>query len=56
VQGDPAEAMRLLVEIVGARGEPAEEARTSLLDLFEILGNDHPLVSEYRRKLASALF
>lgn len=56
VQGDPAEAMRILVEIVGGRGDLAEDARTSLLDLFEILGNDHPLVSEYRRKLASALF
>jgi putative thioredoxin len=56
VNGDAKEAMSLLVEIVAGRGELAEDARATLLDLFEVLGQSHPLVSEYRRKLASALF
>ncbi len=56
VNGDVADAMEILVDIVAGRGDLAEAARTSLLDLFELLGNDHALVSDYRRKLASALF
>lgn len=56
VDGDTAEAMQILVDIVAARDELADEARASLLDLFELLGQTHPLVTEYRRKLASALF
>jgi putative thioredoxin len=56
VNGNAADAMEILVEIVAGRGDAAEEARTSLLDMFELLGDDHALVSEYRRKLASALF
>ena len=28
----------------------------ALLQVFELLGNEHPLVSVYRRKLSSALF
>jgi len=27
-----------------------------MLDLFELLGPDHPLTAAYRRRLASALF
>ncbi|MFP5333172.1 MAG: tetratricopeptide repeat protein [Acidimicrobiia bacterium] len=56
VDGDTAEAMQLLVDLVAERGELAEEARAALVDLFELLGQNHPLVGEYRRKLASALF
>jgi putative thioredoxin len=32
------------------------EARSSMLTLFSVLGDDDPLVGEYRRKLANALF
>jgi putative thioredoxin len=54
--GRNAEALERLVEVVAARaGAPSEEARAAMLDLFELLG-DHPLVGEYRRRLASALF
>jgi putative thioredoxin len=28
----------------------------TLLQVFELLGNDHPLVSTYRRKLFAALY
>ena len=56
VNGDAADAMEILIDLVGERGEHAEEARVALLDLFEVLGNDHALVGSYRRRLASALF
>jgi putative thioredoxin len=56
VNGDTAEAMQILVDLVGERGETAEDARAALLDLFEVLGQDHPQVGTFRRKLASALF
>ena len=32
------------------------DAREAMLDAFAVLGNDDPLVAEYRRRLASALF
>ncbi|MCA1735301.1 MAG: tetratricopeptide repeat protein [Actinobacteria bacterium] len=28
----------------------------TMIDLFDLLGPDHPLTLEYRRRLASALF
>ncbi|MEX1004432.1 MAG: thioredoxin [Acidimicrobiia bacterium] len=56
VNGDAADAMEILVDLVSERGELAEEARVALLDLFEVLGHDHALVGTYRRRLASALF
>jgi putative thioredoxin len=32
------------------------EAREAMLDVFAVLGDDDPLVADYRRRLASALF
>jgi len=32
------------------------EARGSMLDVFDVLGDDDPLTREYRQKLATALF
>jgi putative thioredoxin len=32
------------------------DARQAMLDVFAVLGEDDPLVAEYRRKLANALF
>jgi len=31
-------------------------AREAMLDVFAVLGDDDPLVQEYRRRLANALF
>lgn len=56
VNGDTADAMQIFVDLVGERGDTAEDARAALLDLFEVLGQDHPQVGTFRRKLASALF
>lgn len=56
VGGDVATSMEILLELVADRGDHADEARATIVDLFEVLGSDHPLVPEYRRKLASALF
>jgi putative thioredoxin len=41
--------------MLGALRDDAE-ARQAMLEVFAVLGDDEPLVAEYRRKLASALF
>lgn len=37
-------------------GEPREEARKFMIQIFNLLGNDHPITEEYRRRLTMALF
>ncbi len=50
------EALDVLLRVVAARDpDVSEEARQAIVDLFEVLGDD-PLVAEYRKKLANALF
>jgi putative thioredoxin len=49
-------ALEHLLEVVAHKGEALDDARTTMLDLFEILGPDHPLTNEYRRRLANTLF
>ena len=41
--------------VVRKKGERLNEARTAMIDIFEVLGADHPLSLMYRRELASAL-
>lgn len=41
--------------MLGALGDDPD-ARRAMLDVFAVLGEEEPLVAEYRRKLASALF
>ena len=54
-QQNHAEACEQLLEIVRRDRQFRDDAaRKTMLQLFSVLGND-PLVSEYRRKLASAL-
>lgn len=47
------ELERLLIEV---RNGDREAAREKMVDIFELLGPDHPLTTTYRSKLASALF
>jgi putative thioredoxin len=55
--GHYADAMDQLLGIVQRdRAFRNDGARQVLLALFEMLGDDNPLISEYRRKLANALF
>lgn len=53
---DPEAALPRLLGTVEAGGEEKEAARLTMIDLFDLLGPDHPLTLEYRRRLASALF
>jgi putative thioredoxin len=51
-----AEALDQLLEIVRRdRKYKDDGARKTMLQLFSVMGSDHPLVGDYRRKLASAL-
>ncbi|MGI9528699.1 MAG: thioredoxin, partial [Acidimicrobiia bacterium] len=45
---------RLLI-VVKHKGEMKEEARQAMVDIFGVLGNEHPLTATYRRQLATAL-
>jgi Thioredoxin domain-containing protein len=47
---------QLLAIVQRNRAFGDDAARKTILSLFALLGNDHPLVSSYQRKLASALF
>lgn len=49
-------ALDHLLTVVRAKGPQKDEARTAILDIFEVLGDGHPLTTTYRRQLASALF
>ena len=51
-----AEALEQLLEIVRRDHKYKDDgARKTMLQLFSVMGSDHPLVGDYRRKLASAL-
>ena len=52
-----AEALPVLLSVVERDKSFADEAaRKTMLDVFGLLGSDHPLVSEYRSALARVLF
>lgn len=53
---DPEEALPRLLAAVEAGGEQREKARLQMIDVFDLLGPEHELTREYRRRLASALF
>ena len=40
----------------GPRARPPARLRQCLLERADVLGEDHELVPEYRRKMANALF
>jgi putative thioredoxin len=47
---------RVLDVVVATSGEDRDRARTHLVDLFAVVGNDDPRVGSARRKLMAALF
>jgi putative thioredoxin len=49
-------ALDQLLSVVRSRGEAKDDARKAMLDIFDVLGDGHPLTTTYRRQLASALF
>jgi putative thioredoxin len=49
-------ALDHLLSVVKARGSGKDDGRKAMLDIFEVLGDGHPLTTTYRRQLASALF
>ena len=49
-------ALDQLLSVVRARGDAKDDARKAMLDIFDVLGDGHPLTNTYRRQLASALF
>jgi putative thioredoxin len=55
-EGRSREALDGLLGAVRFSPQDRDEARAAILDVFAVLGDDHPLVREYRTQLASALF
>jgi putative thioredoxin len=49
-------ALDHLLAVVRKKNDRLTEARTAMVDIFEVLGADHPLSLSYRRELASALY
>ncbi|MEN8114672.1 MAG: thioredoxin [Actinomycetota bacterium] len=49
-------ALDNFLNIVRAKGLRKDDARVAILDIFGVLGDEHPLTQTYRRQLASALF
>ncbi len=45
-----------LLEIVAAKGDHADAAREAMVEVFNLLGSEHPSVGAYRRRLANLLF
>ncbi|HEX2026052.1 MAG TPA: tetratricopeptide repeat protein [Actinomycetota bacterium] len=55
VAGDHRSALERLLAAMSDGGD-RDSARSLMLQLFEVLGDDHPLTREFRGKLASVLF
>jgi putative thioredoxin len=53
--GDYERALQILLERA-EKTETREDARRLMLRIFQELGQEHPVASTYRRKLAAALF
>jgi len=49
-------ALDHLLAVVRAKGPKKDDARVAMLDIFGVLGDEHPLTQTYRRQLATALF
>ena len=56
VAGSPQQAMDLLLDLIRRDSSARDPVRESMVRIFDLLGTQHPLVGEYRRKLAAALY
>jgi thioredoxin-like negative regulator of GroEL len=45
-----------MLAIVADAGPLRDDARLAMIDIFGVLGNDHPLTQTYRRRLATTLY
>ena len=55
-RGEYEPALDRLLDVVKAGGDLRDDARQAMIDVFGVLGADHPLTTTYRRALANALF
>ncbi|MFQ5966748.1 MAG: thioredoxin [Acidimicrobiia bacterium] len=55
-EGEHEQALGNWLIVVKEDPELREQARLLMLDVFKVLGADHPLTARYRRDLANALF
>jgi putative thioredoxin len=55
-KGEYEPALDKMLAIVRGGGEGKEDARLAMVDIFGVLGAEHPLTATYRRQLASALY
>ncbi len=55
-RGEYEPALDHLLFVVRMKADLKEDARKAILDIFGVLGEEHPLTGSYRRQLASALF
>ena len=55
-RGEHEQALTNWLMVVKADPEIREEARLRMLDVFKVIGPDHPLTARFRRDLANALF
>ncbi len=55
-RGEYEPALDRMLAIVRTGTDRKEDARLAMVDIFGVLGPDHPLTSSYRRQLASALY
>lgn len=54
--GEYEPALDRMLAIVSGAGPMSDDARLAMIDIFGVLGNEHPLTQTYRRRLAAALF
>ncbi len=54
--GEHEAALDHLLAVVANKGDQMDKARQGMVDVFGLLGDDHPLTVSYRKALANALF
>ncbi len=55
-RGEYEPALDMMLDVVRRKDAHLDAARRAMLDIFEVLGDEHPLTPLYRRQLTSALF